>query len=510
VNAPLLPSTEAEDIAFDRAYVKRHGLYGFVKLCFAIVAPNTPFVDGPHIRQICIHLEAASLGLLRHLIINVPPGSSKSLTTSVLWPAFVWGPMGQPHKKWLFTSFDSGLATRDADLSRQLIESEWFQKRWPLEWSRAGRLAITDFGTSKGGTRRSVGVGGKITGRHPDIIVVDDPIKAAKTQGNAGIKKTDLMAVQTWWGGTMASRGADPKKTVRVVIMQRLHDDDLTGFILNRAKNGGQEYQHLRLPMRYEPEEPCVTYLDNGMRLGGDWRTREGELLCADRWGDAQVDQLERDLGQEFSAQYQQRPARKGGQIFQKAWFRYWTADMLQGRGANPYTGEGFDNLICSWDFTFKDTLGSDYVCGQVWGKLGPDYFMLERVYQRMNFPNSLTAIETQLRRWPRIGAKVVEDKANGPAILASLERKVSGLVAWPNSKGKIANANSVSYLHRAGNVFYPPEFEHATGDDSHVECMAKFPLARHDDTVDAETQALAYFEENRNRLYEALKAGSK
>lgn len=511
--------SEADDIAFDRAYVRKHGLYGFVKLCWHIVEPNTPFTDGEHIRQIAIHLEAAACGLIRHLIINVPPGSTKSVTTSVMWPAYVWGPLGMPDKKWLFTSFDPGLATRDADKSRQLIESEWFQKRWPVEWTRAGRLAITDYGTNKGGVRRSVGVNGKITGRHPDIIVVDDPIKASNTQGNAGIKKTDLMAVQKWWGGTMASRGANPKKVVRVIIMQRLHDDDLTGFIISRSKNGGRQYCHLRLPMRYEVEEPCVTYLDppegsppgaHGPRLGGDWRTVDGELLCESRWGLDDLKQKEMELGTEYSAQYQQRPARLGGQIFQKAWFKFWTADLLRARGANPYTGEGFDALICSWDFTFKDTLGSDYVCGQVWGKIGPDYFMLERVYQKMNFPNSLTAIETMLRRWPRIGAKVIEDKANGPAILASLERKVAGLVPWPNSKGKVANANAVSYLHRAGNVWYPPEFEHATGDDSHVECMAKFPLARHDDTVDAETQALAYFEENRNLLYEALAAQAK
>lgn len=504
-----MPSTQ-DDIDFDRAYVRKHGLYGFLKLAWHATEPNTPFCDGRHIEQMCLHLEAAALGLLRHLLVNVPPGSTKSVTTSVMFPAYVWGPLGMPTKKWLFTSFDPGLATRDAEKSRHLIESEWFQERWPLEWTRAGRLAITDYGTKQGGVRRSVGVGGKITGRHPDIIVVDDPIKASKTQGNAAIRKTDLEGVKNWWGGTMASRGANPKTVVRIVIMQRLHDEDLTGHIVSSEAHGGRKYQHLRLPMTYEDDAPCVTYLDNGTRLGGDWRTQDGELLCPSRWDEAEVLQKKIDLGNEYSAQYQQRPANIQGQIFQRVWFRYWDEFTLRTLGANPFTGTGFDQVICSWDFTFKGTTGSDFVCGQVWGKLGADYYMLERVYKRMNFPTSLQSIQAQLRRWPTIVAKVVEDKANGPAIIASLERKISGLVAWPNSKGKIANANAVSYLHRAGNVWYPPEFQHSTGDESHIECMAKFPLAKYNDTVDAETQALAYLEENRNALFEALAAAEK
>lgn len=505
---------EQDEIDFDRAYVAKHGLYGFLKVAWFLLEPGTPFVDGPHIEQICNHLEAVSLGLIKRLIINVPPGSSKSVCTSVAWPAWDWGPNDKANRKWLFTSFDPGLSARDSRKAKELISSKWYQARWPVDILDR---AETDYRTSKRGFRRSVGTRGKITGRHPDIQVVDDPMKAADAQGNAAIKKTELLNVQKWWSGTMASRGANPKKVARVIIMQRLHDDDLAGFVLEQSKKGGEKYVHLRLPMEYEAKHPCVTYLDpqpandndpnHGPRLGGDWRTQDGELLCPERWDAEVVEQKKRELGTEYSAQYQQRPASLGGQIFQRAWFKFWNVETLRALGADPYTGEGFDEIACSWDFTFKDTLGSDYVCGQVWGRLGANYYMLERVYRRMNFPNSLTSIVSMLRRWPRIGAKVIEDKANGPAVISSLERKVPGLIAVSPDGSKVTRANAVSYLHRAGNVWYPPEFEGQLGEDSHIECMAKFPLAKYDDTVDAETQMLNYWEANKNTLFAALEA---
>jgi predicted phage terminase large subunit-like protein len=517
VNAALIRDTKQEDIDFDRAYVKAFGLYGFLKVAWHLLEPGTPFVDGPHIEQICNHLEAVSHGLIKRLIINVPPGSSKSVCTAVAWPAWDWGPNKKATRKWLYTSFDPGLSSRDSLKALELINSEWYQDRWPVDILDRAK---TDYRTSKRGFRRSVGTKGKITGRHPDIQVVDDPMKASDSQGNAAIKKTELVNVQNWWTGTMASRGADPKKVARVIIMQRLHDDDLAGFVLEQAKHGGEAYVHLRLPMEYEAAYPCITYMDpqpsndnggaHGPRLGGDWRTQEGELLCPERWDRAVVEQKKRELNTEYSAQYQQRPSNIAGQIFKKAWLKFWDYDTLRALGCDPRTGKGFDEVACSWDFTFKDTQGSDFVCGQVWGRLGPNYYLLERVYKRMNFPNSLTSIEAMLRRWPLIGPKVVEDKANGPAIISTLERKVSGLIAVSPEGSKVTRANAVSYLHRAGNVWYMPEMEGELGDEAHVQCITKFPLAKYDDSVDAETQMLLYWESNKNALFAALEALAK
>jgi predicted phage terminase large subunit-like protein len=300
-------------------------------------------------------------------------------------------------------------------------------------------------------------------------------------------------------------RAADPKTNVQILIMQRLHDSDLAGYL--QDQKGGMPWTVLRLPMYFEAEYPCVTFLDNGERFGGDWRTVEGEPLCPARWDEAWLLDKRAALGDDWSAQYQQRPSSVAGQIFQRSWFKFWTIDGLRELGANPVTGVGFEDLACSWDFAFKETRGSDFVCGQVWGKLGPNFYLLERVYQKMNFPTSLTAIKAQRRRWPGICATLIEDKANGPAIISSLEAQVPGIIPINPTGGKPARASAVSPLHRAGNVWYPPDYEFDKSNTSHVENMAGFPFAKHDDSVDAETQMLAYWIANQNQLFAAYAA---
>lgn len=487
-----MPSTR-EDIEFDRAYVDAWGFYGFVKLAWEHVNPGVPFVDGWHIAQMANHLEAVSthdangIPYVRHLVINVPPGSSKSTLTSVCWPAFTWGPSKQPGKKFIFASFDPTLASKHGRQCRELIQSEWFQERWSVEILDR---ADTDFRNSKSGFRYGTSIRGGGTGRHADIIVVDDPIKPNQTQGAAAETRTELDFVKNWWSGTMATRNANPNTTARVIIMQRLHEDDLAGVCLTSVPGKPSKYLHLRLPMRYEAANPCRTM------FGGDPRTVEGEELCPGRWSSEALRDLEDELGIFVDAQLQQRPSSAAGQIFKRDWFRFY--DTLP-----PV----IDEWACSWDMTFKDTKGSDFVCGQVWARAGSSFYLVERVYERLNFPNSLTAIEAQLRRYPQLGPKLIEDKANGPAIIATLERRVSGLIAVTPEGGKVARANAVAYLHRAGNVYYPRSFEHDKGPTSHVHCMIGFPFARHDDSVDAETQMLNYWAKNANTLFDALDA---
>lgn len=470
----------SEDVRFDRDYVRRFGLYGFLKLAWPRLKPGTPFVPGWHIQEICNHLEAVSLGLITRLVINVPPGSTKSVTTSVCWPAYVWGPQGMANKKWIFASYAPKLSGDLGRDSRELIESEWFQARWPL-----GILdrADTSYRNAKAGWRFSTSIRGEVTGRHADIQVVDDPIKPISTQGTAAVTGHELQFVKDWWSGTMSTRMADPKTAARVIIMQRLHEDDLAGAALETG-----EYTHLSFPMRFDAARPCRTV------LGGDKRTTEGELLCPGRWSNLEVTKLENDLGVYASAQLQQRPSTAGGMIFRSSWFKYY--DVLP---------DDLDEWACSWDMTFKDTMGSDYVCGQVWARKGADFYLVERVYERLNFPNTLTALQSQLRRFPQIGAKLIEDKANGPAVISTLQRKVPGLVAVEPEGGKVARANGISYLHRAGNVHYPRSFESDRTKTGHVQCMTGFPLAKHDDSVDAETQMLTYWAAQHNTLIETL-----
>jgi predicted phage terminase large subunit-like protein len=470
----------SEDVRFDRDYVRRFGLYGFLKLAWPRLKPGTPFVDSWHIREICNHLEAVSCGLINRLVINVPPGSSKSVTTSICWPAYVWGPQQQQGKKWIFASYAPKLSGDLARESRELIDSEWYQARWPV--ALIGQ-ADTSYRNAKAGWRFSTSIRGEVTGRHADIQVVDDPIKPISTQGTAAVTGHELEFVQQWWAGTMSTRMADPKTAARVIIMQRLHEDDLAGHVLESG-----EYTHLCFPMRFDAARPCRTV------FGGDPRKADGELLSPGRWAEAEVRKLENDLGVYASAQLQQRPAAAGGMIFKESWFQYYDA-----------LPDDLDEWACSWDMTFKDTLGSDYVCGQVWARKGADFYLVERVYERLNFPNTLTAFQAQLRRFPQIGLKLIEDKANGPAVISTLQRKIPGIVAVEPEGGKVARANGISYLHRAGNVHYPRAYQSARAKTDHVPCMTGFPLAKNDDSVDAETQMLTHWAAQYNTLIDTL-----
>lgn len=479
-------TSTAEDISFDRAYVKRFGFYGFLKLAWPQILPGTPFTDGWHVQQICNHAQAVSTHTttgvphIRNLVVNVPPGSTKSISIAVCWPAFVWGPDKQPSKKWMFYCFDHGLSIQNARKCRELIESDWFQARWPLQLiDKAEGL----YRNEHHGWRYSDSVRGKGTGRHADIIVVDDPMKPAGAQDAQGIKRTELEFVKNWWEGTMSTRNANPKTTARVILMQRLHEEDLSGVALKQGT-----YTHLRLPMRFNAAKPCKTM------FGGDQRTVDGELMCPSRFGEAEVHDMEAQLNVYAAAQLQQEPTSATGMVFKRAWMRFY--DELP---------RDLDEWACSWDMTFKDSQGSDFVCGQVWARKGADFYLVERVYERLNFPNTLTAFQAQLRRFPQIGPKLIEDKANGPAVIATLERKIPGLVAVTPEGGKLARANGVSYLHRAGNVHYPRSFENDDDKDSHLKCMLGFPLASHDDSVDAETQMLTYWAAQHNALIETL-----
>jgi predicted phage terminase large subunit-like protein len=295
----------------------------------------------------------------------------------------------------------------------------------------------------------------------------------------------------------MPTRFRDPKTSRRVGIMQRLHTEDPAGLA---EEEGGWEF--LRLPMRYEPKAASYT------TIGGDLRTEEGELLWPARFPEEEVRRLEQDMGTRVAAaQLQQRPAPDGGLLFKREWFRSWAAP-----GVAPPAGTWtalparFDQLIQSWDCSFKDTASSDYVVGQVWGRRAADFFLLDQIRARMNLPATLEAVRAMTRKWPRVTAILIEDKANGPAVISTLQKELSGLVAVNPEGGKEARAAAVTPLFEAGNVWHPDPAAHAWVDE-HREELVIFPRGKHDDSVDACTQALLYLHKRRTALAEAMAA---
>jgi predicted phage terminase large subunit-like protein len=465
----------------------RRSLYEFVRQAWPVLEPETPLVEGMHVRAVCDHLQAVAEGRIRNLIVNIPPGHAKSLLTAVFWPAWRW--IDHPEARWLFSSYREPLATRDSVKCRRLIESPWYQERW------GGRYQLSDdqnqksrFENTRTGYRVVVPMSAG-TGERGDYVVVDDPHSVDQAESD-----TERRSAIEWWSGSMATRLNDLATGHKIVIMQRLHEADLTGDLL--AKGG---YDWLCLPEEFEPERRCITSIG-----WTDPRRQSGELLWPDKVSQADLERLKVELGYyRYAAQYQQRPAPAEGGLLKRCWWRYWcpahshlppvSVRMPDGEVRNipavPLP-DRLDQVVQSWDLAFKDLATSDYVVGQVWAAVGADRFLLDQRRERMDMPRTVEAIRAMSEKWPRGTAKLVEDRANGPAVIASLQHEIAGLIGVNPEGGKIARAAAVSPQIEAGNVYLPHPAITPWVEGLVEECTS-FPHAAHDDQVDALTQAL-------------------
>ena len=404
--------------------------------------PSTLFVPGFHIDAIVEHLEAVSYGQIRNLIINVPPRHMKSLLVSVFWPAWEW--TRWPERRWLYSSYAASLSIRDSVKCRRLIESPWYQSRWGHVFSlTSDQNAKMRFDNNRSGYRLSTSVGGSVTGEGGDRIVCDDPHKVDDVESD-----TSRKAALDWWDVAMSTRVNDPKTSAMVIVMQRCHQRDLSGHLLEKGN-----FEHLCLPAEYEGPGriTSIGYCDP--------RTELGELLWPERFGPKEIEELKINLGSYASAgQLQQRPSPAGGGIFKRHWFRYW-----QPRGANlppvlvrmpdgttrsieaieaPHR---VDEQIQSWDCSFKDLQTSDYVVGQVWARLGAIFLLGDQVRARMDCPATVQAIRGLSDKWPATIAKLIEDKANGSAVIQMLGYEIPGLLPVNPQGGKVARAQAIA-----------------------------------------------------------------
>lgn len=464
----------------------RRSLREFVRQAWLVVEPSTPFVPGWHVDAICDHLEAISRGEIRNLLINVPPRHMKSLLVSVFWPAWEW--IRWPERRWLFSSYSAGLSIRDSVKCRRLIESPWYRSRWGHIFSlTSDQNAKMRFDNDRSGYRLATSVGGTVTGEGGDRIICDDPHKVDEVESDA-VRKAAI----DWWDIAMSTRVNDPKTSAKVVVMQRCHQQDLSGHLLEQ---GG--FEHLCLPAEYEGSK-YVTSIDFS-----DPRTEHGELLWPERFGPAEIADMKRSLGSYAAAgQLQQRPSPAEGGMIKRHWFRFWAPPSSNfppivvrfpdgsERPVVAYEIAKVDEQAQSWDCAFKDLETSDYVVGQVWGRLGCNFLLLDQIRARMDCPATVKAVVELSKRWPHCAAKLIEDKANGSAVIQMLANQIPGILPVNPSGGKIARASAISPLIEAGNVYLPHPQIFPWVTDFIEECAA-FPNGAHDDQVDAMTQVL-------------------
>ena len=308
-----------------------------------------------------------------------------------------------------------------------------------------------------------------LTGSRGDRVIIDDPLSVDDAFSEAA-----LQAAEDTFLEAVPSRVNNNDSAI-IVIMQRLHERDTSGIIL--ANDLG--YEHLMLPMRFESNRRCVTSI--GFR---DPRTRDGELLFPERFGEQQVREMERTMGSYACAgQLQQRPVPRGGGLFKLDWIQHWTAESLP---------KSFEKIVISWDMTFKKSDSSDYVVGQVWAREGANFYLLDQVRDRWDFVQTRAAFQSLAEKWPKAHRKLVEDKANGPAIISELKNKVAGIIPITPKESKEARASSVTTLWEAHNVFLPPPDLNPWVKNTFLPELLAFPAGAHDDQVDAMTQALS------------------
>jgi predicted phage terminase large subunit-like protein len=462
-------------------------LVAYARAAWPLIEPNTPLVWGWHLDAICEHLESVTSGEIHNLVITVPPRSGKSSIISVMWPTWQW--IRAPQTRWLFTSYAQSLSTRDALRSRRIIQSAWYQQRWGHRFHLTGdQNQKMRYDNDKTGYRIASSVGGSNTGEGGDILVTDDPHNLEDIHSD-----TVREGVLTWWDEVMASRLNDPKSGTRVIIQQRAHERDLAGHVLEQ---GG--YVHLNLPMEYT----STSYSFHGKIV--DPRTELGELLCPERIGPAENADLKVRLGMAaYSGQYNQQPSPAGGGVFKEWWWRYWhfpeqplpPVIMKNAVGETVMISaiplpEQFDEQLQSWDLAFKNLDSSDFVAGGLWARKGAQKFLLDMSHGRLDFVQTCAAIITMTQKWPQATAKLVEDTANGPAVINSLRQKVTGLIPVKPDGSKYARAMAVSPEIEAGNVFLPHPMLYPWVDPFMHE-HTSFPTGAYDDRVDQTTQAL-------------------
>jgi phage terminase large subunit-like protein len=493
---PAHPVNPRLDPLWIEAEKCRRSLHAFVRAAWHIVEPETVFVDNWHIGLICETLQAVTRLEIHNLIINIPPRHMKSLLVSVFWPAWSW--TQAPALRWLTGSYAAPLAVRDALKSRRILQSAWYQQRYGHVFKLCGDQNMKNrYENDRSGYRLAFSFNGAVTGEGADILVVDDPLKV-QDAGSDNMRAR----VNEIYDGTLSTRANDARSTRRVIIMQRLHEDDLTGHLLEKmGAPGAAHYELVCLPTQYEGQRYFST-------IGRpDPRTTPGELLWPARFGEKENAAAQADLGERgYAGQHAQRPAPAGGAIYQAEWWR----------GKNRYTcdSSGVVARWLSWDTAFKDSQQNDASALTVWELLADFRLTLRSAWWgRLQFPQLAQAIEAQALRWMADGKLrgiIIEDKASGISALQTLEQSAQApiaalLVAFqPGQASKEGRARQASLWCERGRVLLPNP-----GDDvpwllDFEDLLYKFPAARLKDPVDSMSQAILYLE---NLLAEGWRA---
>jgi predicted phage terminase large subunit-like protein len=447
-----------------------NSLSEFIRQAWHVLEPSTPYVTGWCIDAICEHYEAITKGQILRLLVNVPPGTMKSLITNVFWPAWEWGPKRLHHLKYLSASHKQDLAMRDNIKMRRLVMSEWYRQRYPHVVLCKDQNAKLKFENTAYGFKEAMAMG-SLTGSRGDRVGIDDPLSVDDANS-----KTILESREITFTETIPTRLINPVSSVIAVIMQRLNERDTSGIILAR-KFG---YVHLMLPMEFELHRRCSTSIGFV-----DPRKEEGELLFPERFPKEVVERDKLTLGSHATAgQMQQRPAPREGAIIKIAWLA--NRFVLLRDGNRNIITKHYKEIFQSWDTAFKEGEENDYSVCLTFGVDEQGYKLLHRYKAKIDFPK-LEQMCIELANLFSPNQILIEDKASGQSLIQAVKRRtLKPVKAVKIDRDKIARLHAVSGYIEAGRLWLP------IGEpwvDEYVENLTGFPSAAHDDEVDATTQ---------------------
>jgi predicted phage terminase large subunit-like protein len=410
-------------------------------------------------------------GRCRRLMISVPPQEGKSVRISRRFPE--WLLNRDPEQRIAIVSYAHGVARRHGRAIRDDIgmHPELGLRVNPNssaahEWELDGHL----------GGVYCVGVTGSLTSRPVDCMIIDDPYKNGEQADSIAWSET----VRDFWTEVAVPR-LGPGAVV-IIVQTRWRSDDLSGWL--QQQDADNRWRVINIPAQAD-HDPAKGEADPLGRHPGEY------LISARRRTVQDWEQRKVEVGSRvWNALFQGRPSPAEGNIFHREWWQFYEQAQWVERSDGSRVGLSFDEILTSWDMTFKDTDGTDFVCGQVWGRRGAQAFLLDQVHRRMTFVETCQAVRELAARWPQSAAKLVEDKANGSAVINFLSRTVPGLIPVEPDGSKASRAAAVSPFVEAGNVVLPaPEISPWVADL--IEEAAGFPNSAHDDRVDALSQAL-------------------
>jgi predicted phage terminase large subunit-like protein len=449
----------------------RRDLYAFTQRCFYELNPTTTFLPNWHIEVVVSELEACRRGEITRLIINQPPRSLKSHCASVAFVAFLLG--HNPAAQIICASYGQDLANKHAMDCRTILASAWYRALFPHTRLSSERQAVQEFMTTQQGFRLSTSVGGVLTGRGADYLVIDDPLKP-----DEAFSDTQRKAVNDWFDHTLYSRLNNKRDGRIILIMQRLHEDDLVGHVL-----GLEPWKVIRFPAIAEEDECHVIETPYGTRR---FERRAGEALHQERESLEVLNHLREALGEyNFAGQYQQAPAPLGGGLVKAEWFkRYTAADMP----------EKFEMILQSWDTANKPTELSDYSVCTTWGVKEKHIYLLNVFRKRLGYPELKRAVREQAEAF-RPATILIEDKASGTQLIQELVSEgLHAVKKYEPTMDKIMRMHSVTSTIENGFVHLPDK---AAWLGEYLHELITFPKGKNDDQADSTSQALDWFKNN-------------